>query len=102
MGDRILGPGSFVMNRGMLLGLEQKRKANPQRAHWPSVFRSRAWLSADLGSVAMLFSRRRRPWKLIVASVVASLTTLVFLGYPSVAYGVLLDLAILGALLWTY
>jgi len=50
----------------------------------------------------MLFSRRRRPWKLIVASVVASLTTLVFLGYPSVAYGVLLDLAILGALLWTY
>jgi hypothetical protein len=51
----------------------------------------------------MLFSGRRWPGVLIVVSVGACLTTLVFfLWYPSVVYGVFLDVAVLGALLWTY
>ena len=29
VGDRIVGPGFFVMNRGMLLGVEQKAEGEP-------------------------------------------------------------------------
>jgi hypothetical protein len=57
---------------------------------------------AGLGLVAMLFSRRRWSQTLIVTSVGACLTTLVFfVEYPSPVYGVLLASVLLGGL-WTY
>jgi hypothetical protein len=62
-----------------------------------------ALLVALLGSVATLFSGRRWPWTLVAASVGTCLTTLVFfVFYPSVACGVFVHLAVLGAVLWAY
>jgi len=101
--DRILEPGFVVMNRGMLLGLQQKAEGAPSARSLAEQVSFACVVVAGLGLVAMLISRRRWPQTLIVASVGACLTTLVFLVfYPSVAYGVLLVLAVLGALLWTY
>jgi hypothetical protein len=101
--DGILEPGFFVMNRGMLLGLQQKVEGGPSDRSLAERISFACVVIAGLGLVAMLFSRSRWPWALIVASVGTCLTTLVFfLGYPSVAYSVLLALAVLGALLWTY
>jgi hypothetical protein len=53
--------------------------------------------------VALLFSRRWWPSVLIVASVEICPAAFVFLlWYPSVVYRLFLDLAVLGALVWTY
>jgi len=101
--DRVLGPGIFVMDRGMLLGIEQKAEGAPSERSVAERISFACIVIAALGLVAMLFSRRRWPRTLIVASVGACLTTLVFfVFYPSVVYGVVLDSAVLGALLWTY
>jgi hypothetical protein len=101
--EPILEPGFVVMNRGMLLGLEQKAEGAPSVRSLVERISFACVVIAGLGLVAMLFSRRRWPQTLIVASVGACLTTLVFfVWYPSVAYGVLLDLVVLGALVWTY
>jgi hypothetical protein len=101
--DLVLEPGFVVMNRGMLLGIEQKAEGAPsERSHIERVSLA-CVMAAALGLVTMLFSRRRWPWTLIVASVGTCLATLVFLVfYPSVSYGLLLALAVLGALVWTY
>jgi hypothetical protein len=101
--DRIIEPGYFVMNRGMLLGIEQKAEGAPSARSLAERASFACVVIAGLGLVAMLLSRRRWPWTLILASVGACLATLVFfVFYPSVAYGILLMLAVLGALLWTY
>src|SRR5215208_8280408 len=87
--DGILEPGFFVMNRGMLLGLQQKVEGGPSDRSLAERISFACVVIAGLGLVAMLFSRSRWPWALIVASVGTCLTTLVFfLGYPSVAYSV--------------
>jgi hypothetical protein len=101
--DLVLELGFVVMNRGMLLGIEQKAEGAPsERSHIERVSLA-CVVAAALGLVAMLFSRRWWPWTLIVASVGTCLATLVFLVfYPSVAYGLLLALAVLGALMWKY
>ena len=101
--DRILEPGFVVMNRGMLLGLQQKAEGAPSARSLAEQISFACVVVAGLSLIVMLFSRKRWPQTLIVASVGACLTTLVFLVfYPSVAYGVLLVLVILGALLWAY
>jgi hypothetical protein len=87
----------------MLLGLKQKAEGEPSARSLAERILLWCVVIAGIGLVAMLFSSRRWPWTLIVASVGACLTTLVFfLGCPLVAYGILLVLAVLGALLWTY
>jgi hypothetical protein len=101
--DRILEPGFFVMNRGMLLGIEQKAEGEPSARSLIERVSIACVVVASLGLVAMLFATRRWPWNLIAASAGTSLATLVFLAwYPSAACGVLLDLAVLGALVWVY
>jgi hypothetical protein len=103
VGDQILGPGFWVMNRGMLLGLEQKAEGEPSARSLAEWISFACVIVAGLGLVAMLFSRRRWSQTLLVASVGTCVTTLVFLvWYPSLAYALLLALAVLGALLWTY
>jgi hypothetical protein len=101
--DLVLEPGFVVMNRGMLLSIEQKAEGAPsERSHIERVSLA-CVVAAALGLVAMLLSRRRWPWTLIVASVGTCLATVIFLVfYPSVAYGLLLALAVLWALVWTY
>ncbi|HSK86479.1 MAG TPA: hypothetical protein VK902_24185 [Rubrobacter sp.] len=101
--DAVLEPGFVVMNRGMLLGIEQKAECAPSERSLTERVSIACVVAAALGLVAMLFSRRRWPQTLIVASVGTCLATLAFLVlYPSVAYALLLALAVLGALLWTY
>jgi uncharacterized protein YndB with AHSA1/START domain len=103
VGDQILGPGFWVMNRGMLLGLEQKAEGEPSARSLAEWISFACVIVAGLGLVAMLISRRRWPQTLLVASAGACLTTLVFfLGYPSVVLGILLVLAVIGVLIWTY
>lgn len=101
--DRVLGPGIFIMDRGMLLRIEQRAEGAPTDRSLTERLSFACVVAAALGLVAMFFSRRRWPWVLIPTSVEASLMTLVFfVFYPSVAYGVVLVLAVLGAVLWTY
>ena len=100
--DRVLGPGIYVMNRGMLLGIEHNAEGAPSERSLTERISLISVVAAALGLVAMLLPRRRWPQTLIVASVGACLTTLVFfVFYPSVVSGLLLDSAVLGALLWT-
>lgn len=101
--NAIYRPGHFIMERGQMLGIKalaegaQSERSVIERVSFVCV------LAAALGLVAMLFSRRRWPGALIVASVGTCLATLVFfLWYPSVVFGIFLDLAVLGALVWTY
>jgi hypothetical protein len=88
----------------MLLEIEQKAEGAPADRYVTERISFTCTVIVALGSVALLFSRRRG-WllTLIVASVGTCLATLVFfVFYPSVACGVLLALGVLGVLVWTY
>jgi hypothetical protein len=102
--DRVLGPGISIMDRGMLLGIKQKAQGAPADRSLAERISFACALVAALGLVTMLFSGGKwRPQVLVVVSVGTCLTTLVFfVFYPSVAWGILLDLVVLGALLWMY
>jgi hypothetical protein len=89
------------MNRRMLLGLEQKAEGEPSARSLAEWISFACVIVAGLGLVAMLFSMRRWPQTLLVASAGACLTTLVFfLEYPSVVLGILLVLAVIGVLIF--
>jgi hypothetical protein len=101
--NAIYRPGHFIMERGQMLGIKALAEGAPSERSLIERVSLVCVLAAALGLVAMLFSRRRWPGALIVASVGTCLATLVFfLWYPSVVFGIFLDLAVLGALVWTY
>jgi hypothetical protein len=101
--NAIYRPGHFVMERGQMLGIKALAEGAPSERSLIERISFVCVLAAALGLVAMLFPRRRWPWTLIIASVGACLTTLVFfVWYPSVVLGLLLALAVLAALVWTY
>jgi hypothetical protein len=79
LADLVLEPGFVVMNRGMLLGFEQKAEGEPSARSLVEQVSLACVVAAALGLVAMLFCRRRWPQTLIVASVGTCVTTLVFL-----------------------
>jgi len=99
----IYQPGHHIMERGQMLGIKALAEGAPSERSLVERVSLVCVVAAALGLVAMLFSRRRWPQAIILASVGTCLATLVFfVWYPSMALGTLLDLVVLGALVWTY
>jgi hypothetical protein len=96
-------PGHFIMERGQMLGIKALAEGSPSERSLAERISLACSVVAALGLVAMPLSGRRWPWTLLVASVGTSLVTLeFFVWYPSVLLGLLLALAVLAALVWTY
>ena len=100
--DRVLEPGIFFMERGMLLGIKERAERAPAGRSSAEILSFTFLGIAGLGIVGVLLSRKW-PWTLAVACGGVFLLTLVlFIEHPSPVLGALLALAIFGALVWAY